>query len=431
VSRDDLRTMLADLAEDINQTRPTVPDVVQAIRARRRRRVVVGAAVMVAVTSSAGVAVWRPLAAPSVPVASPSADTTNGATLRIDRPGLPAAVDPAMGPYWPGALPPPTVPRLAVAPLSHAVLLFRPDSPETAPVYAYGEGTVRGGSGDGRFRWTRLDIGLSSIMDAAGNRFSPLGPNSLGPKGVVAAFPQPDSVVVVRIRTGEVARIAVPGRNESLTWLPDGVHLLVSSRERTYLVNVETRRWEPAIAPAGAVAPLVGSGSGVLTLAPSGDQPLLRRYDDGGLAQRDERTVDLTPYRGSELVGRGWRHGGRLAQTLRVLDSASGRAVVAVVDEQSARVTHVLDLAGTDAECCTVAGWANRTDVLVLTSAGLLTWHLATGTVTRLTEPLAGGVSVAPTGCGWSVAVGGVTSSCAETTTERRAGPTPDSSYGP
>jgi hypothetical protein len=192
------------------------------------------------------------------------------------------------------------------------------------------------------------------------------------------------------------------------------VHVLVSDGPSSVLVNVETRAVAPATAEAAAVAPLVGSGAGLVTLTAAGDRMLLRRYDDAGAAQRDERTLDLTPYRTVEPAGRGWRYGGRLAQALRVAGDPPDRSVVTVVDEQSARVTNVLAVAGTGGGCCTVLGWANRSDVLVHGPSGLLAWDLGTGTLNRLTEPLNGAVSVAPTGCGWSVSIAGITSSCAE-----------------
>jgi len=43
---------------------------------------------------------------------------------------------------------------------------------------------------------------------------------------------------------------------------------------------------------------------------------------------------------------------------------------------------------------------------------GLLRWDLATGSVTRLSRPGAGTVSVAPGGCDWSITIDHVTAAC-------------------
>jgi hypothetical protein len=80
-------------------------------------------------------------------------------------------------------------------------------------------------------------------------------------------------------------------------------------------------------------------------------------------------------------------------------------------------VTHVLALAGAKERfgrgCCTVVGWAGAgDDVLIGGIEGLLRWRLSTGEVTRLSDPGFVIVSVAPTGCDWTITVNRVTASC-------------------
>ena len=423
MSRDDLREMFADLAEEVPEARLAEAAVAGARRVRRRRRLIAGAAVAVLATTVGAVAWSSPENVPPGGTHG-SASASAASKIRIDRLPVPIAGERDAGPYWPRWLTPPSdAPLLADAPLSHAVLLAMPLPVGVgAPlrVYAYGEGSVNGGSGDGKFGWVRLDVNLLRTLDQAGIAGSPVVPNSLGPLGRRAAFPQRDGVLIVDLIEGGVELISVPGLNTDVTWLPDGRHLLVSSPTGTWLVDVETSTVVKARARGGDVTPLVGGASGLtaLTDGVSDGPPMLRFYDDAGLVERDSRPVDARPagpYQFGFLVGRGWRYGNLIARAAAGRPDTDVGYFVAVVDDRTAGVTNVLDIgARRDAGCCTALGWSGAGDDVLITTdtEGLLRWHLPTGTVTRLSAPVSGIVSVAPMGCDWTITVDNITAEC-------------------
>ncbi len=437
MSREDLKAMFTELAEDISYAEPVGAALAHAVRVRRRRRAVIGAALAVLVVTAVSVAVWRPTGRSTSPVDPPggTAEPTMTGTARVDRLPSVLAVNPDGAPYWPRSVQVPTdAPRLADAPMSHAAMLFSPYAAEFGtkppPIYVYGEGSVNEGSGNGRFHWARLAVDLSYTRDVDGNLAVPLDQNSLGPGGEVAAFAQRDSVVLVDVRTGAVERIALPGLNEDVSWLVNGRHVLVSSATETWLVDTcyrarfqegctEARAPAPAAARGTDVAALVGGGSGLATLTVPGPgrDPLVRFYDDGGLAEEGQRSVDMgsaAPYQISDLSPRGWRYGNLIAQAAGGRDGSAHANFVAVIDDQAGTVTHILDLGtGRAKGCCSVLGWAGSDDVLVYADEhGLLDWNLSTRAVTRLTEPAPGGISVASGGCDYSIKIAGITYGC-------------------
>jgi hypothetical protein len=439
LSREALRHMLADMADDITSAPPVDAAIAHAIRVRRRRRAFLGASVAVVLLSTAGVAWWHqdgrgsapfgPTGDSARPTSGP-ADETFGPDApnlaRLDR--LPARLtkQPDTRGQWPDPLDPPAgAPTLAAAPISHAVLLTTPTtigSDSNVVIYAYGEGAVNGGSGDGRFHWARLPVNLGLTRDASGDRAMPLDTNSLGPMGLRAAFPQPDFLVTVDIVTGTVKRIPVPGLNESVSWLPDGVHVLVSSGTGTRLVDVVAGTVVSAAADGRTVTPLVGGGSGLTTVTmdgSAGGYPVVRSYDDGGLVERSHLTVGMgapTHYRIADLALRGWRMHDSIAQVASgPADGPARGTFLVVINVSTGKVTHLLDLGpGRTAGCCAVLGWANGDDVLVRTDReGLLKWHLPDGSVTLLADrPTDSVISIAPTGCDWRLTISGVTTVC-------------------
>ena len=424
MSREDLRAMLTELADDVSQAQLVGAAVAQAARIRRRRRAVVGAALAVVVVSAAGVALSRPTRTPA-PLGLPSATAlpSMAGSARVDRLPATIAADPDAAPYWPeSAVPPANAPSLIDKPVSHAVMLYssHPAEGQAPSVYVYGEGSIYGGSGNGSFHWARVPVDLSYTHDAGGNQALPLDQNSLGPMGRRAAFAQPDAVVIVNLMTGAAERIALPGLNEDVSWLINDRHVLVSSATQTWLVDTETRSAVAAAAIGTTVTPLVGEGSGLTTLTVAGsgaEPPVLRFYDDAGLAEQSHRTVNASsaaPYRIAFLSPRGWRYGNLVAQAASGQIGSTYGDFVAVIDDHTGDITHVLDLGGgRNKGCCSVVGWLNGTDVLVYTDqTGLLRWQLTTSIVTRLTDPAAGPISVAPTGCGFTITIAGVTSGC-------------------
>src|SRR5262249_51174421 len=145
---------------------------------------------------------------------------------------------------------------------------YSPDPTARQPqVYVYGEGSAGGKSGSGTFLWAQMFAQLAEPSDVGGGVI--LDRNALGPMGARAAFPPRASGAIVDITTGTSDRIDVPGDNIAVSWLADGRHVLVSSRTRTWLVNVDAHTAIPAAATGPAVTPLVGGGSSLTTLTAS------------------------------------------------------------------------------------------------------------------------------------------------------------------
>ena len=237
--------------------------------------------------------------------------------------------------------------------------------------------------------------------------------------GERAAFAQPDSVVVVNLRTAEVSRIPLPGLNEEVTWLADGEHVLVSSATETWLLSVESRKRVRAAVDGFDVTPLVGGASFLTALVVRDPRQLLtlRVYDDPGLRHIEDRVIDVgraAPYRIDYLIPRGWRYGHRIAQAAGGHGGPQPSEFVMVIDDQAAAVSRILDLGPLRAKgCCPVLGWIGDGAVLVRSDRdGLLRWELATGAITRLSRPAAAIVSVAPSGCDFAIKVDGITSAC-------------------
>jgi hypothetical protein len=426
MSRDDLREMFADLAQEVPGANLANAAVAGATRIRRRRRVVAGAAAAVAVSTVAAVVWWPSVGTPPPPSTSPSPVGSATPAIRIDR--LPDQIPDVSNaaPYWPASLAPPAdAPNQTEAPMNQAVLLASaplvdPASDTAPPIYAYGERSINEGSGDGSFRWVRLNVNLTFTRDDQGNRALPLDLNSLAPRGDRAAFAQPDAVVVVNLRTAKSIRIPLPGLNEDVSWLADGTHLIVSGATGTWLVNVESRQRVRAAVKGYDVTPLVG-GASLLTslhLPNAGAPPVLGIYDDPGLTHGEDRVIDMGPagpYRIDYLIPRGWRYGHRIAQAAGGAAGARPGEFVVVIDDEAAEVSRILDLGPLRTKgCCPVLGWIGAGDVLVHSDRdGLLRWDV-TGAVKRLSRPAPVIVSVAVGGCDWSIKIDGITSACTQ-----------------
>ncbi len=415
MSRGDLSAMFTELADEV-QPRPQAARAWARAKQVRRRRAMLGAAVAVLLASTTVAIAQLPDRSPApADSPSPTASETTAGKARIDR--MPLRIDPDQNaaPYWPSNLEPPSdAPTLQAAPLSHAVLLFQRES--AGPIYAYGEGTVDGGSGNGTFQWVRLDVSLADTQDADGNRATPLDRGSLGPMGRHAAFAQPNEFVIVDLWDGTVSRIPLPGLNEEVIWFPNGQNLLVSSETTTWLVSLTDVLGEVA-ANGFDVAALVGEATGLTTLAMAeSEPPVIRRYDDAGRIDRGQTAIDVAgadPYDIRFITPRAWRMGNLIAV------AASGQVenhpgdFIVVVDAPTGAVTNVLDLGDRSVKaCCTVMGWQNSDVVLVRTEDDLLFWRLSTGAVTQLSENVPGSISIAPTGCNWRITIDGIGSAC-------------------
>ncbi len=108
-----------------------------------------------------------------------------------------------------------TAPPLSRDPIDHALALIGGTG---AAVGVVGE--------DGRLR--RLDdVALEPTRDPAGYGASPVQHGALTSDGRLAAFPQPNAVVVVNLASGDAQRFDVPGTNTRVAWSPDQRQILV------------------------------------------------------------------------------------------------------------------------------------------------------------------------------------------------------------
>jgi hypothetical protein len=424
MSGDDLRTLFTDLADEVSTKDLATVAAVEATRVRRRRRAIVASALALAVVTAGatlGLTYWQAVNSPTAPAGSAAATPTRNTANQGALDYLPSTLDtdPQAVPYWPATLRPAVnAPILRADTVAHAVLLFTPytggDGPP--PIYAYAANSINGGSGDGTFGWYRVPVTLTDTRDAGGNRAQPLDPGSLAPDGARAAFAQLDEVIVVDLRTAKVDRIPLPGLNEDVVWLTDSDHLLVSSATKTSLVSTRAHTTAPVPVSGWQVAALVGGGGGLTTLSvgDSGRQsPLVRWYDDGGLAQTEQRFI-ASPATISTLSPRGWRYGDLIAQAGSGHIDGGPVDFVVVADAKQGIVARILDLGpGRNKGCCATLGWRNPSSVLVYTEQeGLLTWDVSNGKILRLVPPAPGALSIATMGCDWTVTIEGRTASC-------------------
>jgi hypothetical protein len=269
------------------------------------------------------------------------------------------------------------------------------DATGPSPVYALGS--------DGAFH--RLDVArLDFVRDAAKRPLAvPLTPTALSPDGRLAAFPQPGSLLVVDLTTGDTRRVTILGSNRTVLWR-GATLVLVGQADATFAVDLArggevTRvaaRWSPPDAVAGSAVndPLVElPGGGPLTLrewvlaeaAPLRDVPIAQR----GLAPYALSGWHGTGWRRGDLVVRaGWGHAG----------GASEVPLVAVVDLRTAGVVRLLRLGpGHDQVCCTALGWLDDHTVLLQTDhEGVVAWDVGSGSVTSVAAPFDGALATAP-----------------------------------
>ena len=231
---DRLRRELRQDADDIELRPDFVASSVESVLRRRRdrRRFVHRAAVVLAVLVVGGAAIAivggnddrrkSEVEPPILPVPSPPPRLDAKDIQRLPPPEDVAKL------VWrdtelPQVLPDDvaSAPPLSSDPIDHALALVAGPDAEVGVV-----------GDDGRLR--RLD-GVPLVRPRADGfgSFSPVVHGSLRPDGELAAFPQPNAVVVVDLASGESEIFAVPGLNARVLWLPDGHEVLVSRNDST------------------------------------------------------------------------------------------------------------------------------------------------------------------------------------------------------
>jgi hypothetical protein len=229
---DRLRTGLREEATAVELPARFVATAVADVQLRRRRRqvrAVTAAIATVAVVGAGGLALGtraddgpqpRPIDDPApattdAPSPPPTLDPSHVQRIRGDQTAWDAL--PWHETALPRALPTDvgSAPALSQDPIDHALALI---GGTAASVGVVGD--------DGRLR--RLDgVALERTLDPAGYRSSPVTQGSLAPNGGVAAFAQPDAVVVVDLTTGSSQRFDVPGHNTRVVWSPDLRQILI------------------------------------------------------------------------------------------------------------------------------------------------------------------------------------------------------------
>jgi len=341
--------------------------------------------------------------------------TVGTVTVDINPPLLAAELgsDPAKRP-WPDPLEPPRdAPLLQDSPMASAVLLYQPypvvtrDGWESPQVYVYGGDPAAG------FHWARIDLGLVVMQDDTPGKTTtfPVTAGSLGPGGEFAAFVQPETVVVLAIRTAAVTRVPLPGGNFALSWLGDGKRVLVSSAVGNRTLDVFTGVVQPSSVRATDYVIPYGDARGVMSITDQFDvqtlSPVkLHIMDDlNAPAKRDHSFADVTEtFTATSATLNGFRYLGRIAVTvggrtpLNPAHTGEGGGVCAsdgkdgaflmVVDEATGTVTHILWLT-TDPYDFTVevVGWLGPSSILLSSwDKGLVSWDLELGTLTQLSR---------------------------------------------
>jgi hypothetical protein len=201
--------------------------------------------------------------------------------------GLPQRLDPTR----PAAIP------LRRNPIERARLLVQP----------YGSPDIFALAEDGS--WRRIDVvPIAPVTDVAGNVQPALDVTSLSADGRRAAFAQRDEVLVVDLSDASLQRIPLPGFNEDVRWIGDG--LAVAQDGVTFFM----------VPPDAGPVELTGAGrdvavadeAGIVTVSlDASHRPVLRRWgsDGAGPPQLFDGTGVLYAWDGP-----GWRRGRVIAR---------------------------------------------------------------------------------------------------------------------
>lgn len=352
----------------------------RAVRARRRRQNLLAATVLAPTVAAVAVVVVTVRGGHGGtavrPQTSPPPTISRAPSLPVDR--IPATLSARTGvslPRNPGDLA--GSPMLGSGSIRRADALYEPSGAKPEPVYVLSGGAFH-----------RLDVALQFTLDPAKNALSPLRPTSLSADGRLAAFPQPDKVVVVDLTTAQVTFVKVAGFNEQVLWRTSR-SLLVGQQGAVYAVDVEHE--SATRVPGGLSLADAASGAAnnatVLELPNSAGLPV-REWTIGTAAPRVDASLDqrgLRRYRVTSWTGPAWRSGDLV---VRAGLSDNPRAdVVAVLDARSGRVVRVL------AASATPLGWLDRHTVVLQArngGSGVIAWDIDTGLLTSIAAPFAG-----------------------------------------
>ena len=280
--------------------------------------------------------------------------------------------------------------NLSDSPVRRAVALVSPwdrNSGQDGKVHVIGE--------DGVARVLDV-VALAPTRDAGGNTAAPLKVGALSPDGALAAFAQPDEVIVVDVTKAVVRRIPVPGLNEFVRWMPSGA-LLVARDADAHMVDLgsgNVRKIQTSLWDMAAEAPLQVTG---------GDKPAVRMWSgDFGAVTAELPITSTLPdgFQIREWYGPAWRSGDLIARSgWSRSEQVDGAEAVAVIDARTGRIVRLLDLGmGRWKACCTTLGWLDLNTVLVRTSgqdSGIVAWDIRTGAVTLVTAQFDGTITLA------------------------------------
>jgi hypothetical protein len=362
----------------------------RVVRARRRRRVAVGGAAFVAAALAVTIAI--PLAGRPATVVSPGSPTVSAPAPAVDR-LLPRPPD-----RYEVRLPRSSeelaqAGSLIAGAIQRADLLFEAtggDGP--APVYAAFDGTFH-----------RLDVALDWSRDAPDNPLPPLRPNSLSPDGRRAAFPQPDKVIIVDLRTVRATHVPLAGVNEDVLWYSDRT-VLVAQPDATFLVDTvtgEATRAAGRFAMTDSVA-----GQPLVELPPDiGSSLTLREWLPTEGSPRRTILIDqraIGPYTVTSWSGPALPSFGRIVRTGYARLASGVVTPAAAVVDRSGRVVRLLTLDGQPLHIPASAlpraalGWLDANTVVVrLLGGSLITWDVWSGATGSISS-LPGIIAIAP-----------------------------------
>lgn len=206
--------------------------------------------------------------------------------------------------------------------------------------------------------WRRVDTPLTTTLDGpGGNQGDPLDGGSISADGSQIAFPQPDAVIIVG-RDGTSRRLAVPGWNEAVRWLPDGRHLLTGdlgtpATELDTVTGATTRGERPVSEVA------IGSVAGSVLTSVSVIEP-------------------------GNWYGAGHLAAGRLARSGFLSQELSADQGTAVVDQRTGAATVLRfgylstadPLQQRGKGCCETLGWLDQHRVILRDGQSVLAWDV-------------------------------------------------------
>jgi hypothetical protein len=385
---DRLRAELREEAGDLEMSAEFVIAAIGDVRARRQRRQKRAVVAVLAVAVGAAIAV--------IAIGTDEAVDENTPTINEPLPPLPGP--PELNPDslqkaptasevstlpWrdtelPRALPTDiaTAPPLSRDPIDHALALIGGTG---AAVGVIGE--------DGRLR--RLDgVALEPTREPAGYGASPVQHGALTSDGRLAAFPQPNAVVVVDLASGDSQRFDVPGTNTRVAWNPDQRQILVG-REGGPSSILDTTDGSVEAVPFDAYNAAYAPDGTVVEITETPDGPSvsdLVHWRDTGSARRLPLSIWIGSISspsatGSQLLVAG--SGDQIVRTVArydigwiVLDIETGQPIAML---GGGTVPYSDWLFGP-------IGWLDADTVIVDAHGYLLAWTPATGVVERVSE---------------------------------------------